>query len=159
FIADRFSYISFLGLFFIPAYYLDQFIKEEKFNPIIIYFMAFMMLGSYIYISREQNTIWKNSETLWTHVVNLYPNNPIPWGNRASYYKKNKQYELALKDYNQALAIKPDMDIFLNGRAEIYFTLAKDEQYLNLAMQDYNKAIAANNQKGEYYINKGTTYA
>ena len=159
FIADRFSYISFIGLFFIPAYYFDYYSKKEKINKLALYLGVIVIFGIYIFMSRQQNAVWKNSETLWTHVIDLYPNNPVAWGNRASNYKKNKQYELSLKDYNKAIALNPNIDRFFNGRAEIYFNLATDSKYLNLAIEDYNKAIAINPNRGEFFVNRGTTYA
>lgn len=116
----------------------------------------------------NQNKIWKNSGTMWSHVLKYYKNTDLPYGNRANYYRDAKKYDLALSDYDEAIRLKPFNPEALNSRARLYFNKGGAEN-LKLAAADYNAAIEKklslpkdpdrDESLGEYYINLGATYA
>ena len=53
-----------------------------------------------------QTKIWKNSATLWTHVIKYYPNSTLPFGNRANYYRDLGEIDKALEDYSSTIRLK-----------------------------------------------------
>lgn len=159
FLADRFTYIAYLGLFFIGGYYLDQWLtsKPEKST------MAMGITGCFIFvfsfISYNQNKIWENSGTLWTHVLKYYKNTTLPYGNRANFYRDKKMYPEALADYNATIAMKDQQPQAYNSRARLFFELATGRDTLLMALRDYSKAIEYDPKDGEFRINRGATYA
>jgi hypothetical protein len=46
--------------------------KYEKFDK-LIYPIVIIILGVLGYLNFEQNRIWKNSETFWSHVLDYHP--------------------------------------------------------------------------------------
>ena len=67
FMADRFTYIPYLGLFLVYAFGVQWILeKHERFNK-VAYVAIFLILGVYGYMNIEQSKIWKNGETLWSH--------------------------------------------------------------------------------------------
>lgn len=157
FLADRFTYVPYFGLFFIMGYYFQKGIHSRYSKPIWGITLIFVLVMTVM--SFQQSKIWKNSGTLWTHVLKYYNNTTLPYGNRANYYRDNGQYTLALADYDKTISMKENQPQAYNSRAKLYFTLAKGNDTLQLALNDYNKAIQFDTANGEFYINRGATYA
>ncbi len=158
FIADRFTYVAYFGLFFIFGYYIDLWInKYPNYKKIITSLIAITFI-SYTFITFRQVKIWKNSGTMWSHVIKYYKNATLPYGNRANYYRDNGEIQKALKDYDKAVSLKPSAATF-NSRARVFFDHGKSRDTLLLALENYSKAIEMDPDNGEYYVNRGATYA
>ena len=168
FLADRFSYIPYLGLFFILGYYFDQFTKDDHKLRTGILSLGGIFVIAMGFMTFNQNKIWKNSGTMWSHVLKYHKNTDLPYGNRANYYRDAKKYDLALADYDEAIRLKPFNPEALNSRAKLYFNKGGAAN-LKLAAADYNSAIEnkltlpkspdRDESLGEFYINLGATYA
>lgn len=159
YLADRFTYIAYFGLFFIAGYYFDKWtIDSSNYRS-----MALGVAGVYMLImgimTYQQNKIWKNSGTLWTHVLKYYKAATLPYGNRANYYRDKKMYSEALADYNATISMKDNQPQAYNSRARLFFDIAKGQDTLLLALNDYNKAIQYDSTDGEFRVNRGATYA
>ncbi len=76
------------------------------------------------------------------------------YNNRGSSYAEQKQYERSIKDYNQAIEIRPDYAEAYNNRGNSYADL---EQY-ERAIKDFDKAIKINSEYAEAYNNRGNSY-
>ncbi|MFZ1703479.1 MAG: tetratricopeptide repeat protein, partial [Saprospiraceae bacterium] len=159
FIADRFTYIAYFGLFFIPAHYIGQWVLNNQDKRWYAHTPAIFVLIVYGATTIQQNKIWKDSGTLWTHVLKYYENTTTPYGNRANFYRDNGKYMEALADYNKSIALKDDQPQAYNSRARLFFTVAKSRDTLLMALRDYNKAIEYMPNDGEFYTNRGATYA
>lgn len=158
FLADRFTYIPYLGLFMIFGYYIQKFTdNNKKFSKPILAASAFVLLGFSI-ITYNQNKIWKDSGTLWSHVLKYYSKSTLPWGNRANFYRDNNQTAKALYDYGQVIKLKPDKPEPYNSRARLYFNFNQRDSLLK-ALNNYNQAIELKPTDVEYRVNRGATYA
>jgi tetratricopeptide (TPR) repeat protein len=160
FLADRFTYIAYFGLFFMSAYYIQQ-LALKKANLIKFVYAG---LGAYFilfaWMSWKQCHIWKDSASLWTHVIKYYDNTTLPFGNRANHYRDNGMIQEALKDYSEVLRMKPNNEKAYNSRARLYFqNVTNSRDTLILALNDYNKAIELKPDESEYYINRGAVHA
>lgn len=158
FIADRFTYIAYFGLFFIYAYLLQALLEKYKSSKKLILICCGLILGVYGYLNFQQNKIWKNGDTLWSHVIQYYTKATLPWGNRANYYRDHGQPQKALYDYSQTIALNTKKPEPFNSRGKLYFN-SNNTDTLNLALQDYSKAILLAPEISEYYVNRGSTYA
>jgi len=159
FIADRFTYIAYFGLFFIGGYFFDKYYySNPKLRSILIgcSLLAFLTYG---YKTIQQNKVWKNSGTLWSHVLKYYQHSTLPYGNRANYYRGQGKIQEALADYSKSIALNPNGQQAYNSRARLYFDSAKTQDTLRLALADYNKAISIDPNNGEFYVNRGATQA
>ncbi|MDF1694939.1 MAG: tetratricopeptide repeat protein [Saprospiraceae bacterium] len=159
FLADRFTYIAYFGLFFIAGYYFDKMMQTKPKLKTILWSGAAVLFLIYGYMTIQQNTVWKNSETLWTHVLKYYQKATLPYGNRANYLRQEGRIQEALKDYDMATSLNPKGEQAFNSRARLYFDIARTRDTLMLALQDYNKAIELDPENGEFLINRGATYA
>lgn len=159
YLADRFTYIAYFGLFFIAGYYFDQVLRHQPQKSNIVYSIGGVFLIVFAFMTYQQNKVWENSATLWTHVLKYYKNTTLPYGNRANYYRDNKMYKDALADYNATISMKDAQPQAYNSRARLFFDIAKDRDTLLLALNDYNKAIQYDSTDGEFRVNRGATYA
>ena len=169
FLADRFTYIPYLGLIFMLAWFVQERMKQPRLGMVVQLLCAvwLMAMAGFTY---NQNRIWKNGETLWTHVLKYYQDAQTPWNNRARYYRElatrlNREKgapaaqevkvlkEKALADYNQAIDLKPQANTY-NSRGKLFF----DEGRIKEALADYDRGIALDPSIAELYINRAAVH-
>ncbi len=152
--ADRFTYIPYLGLFFGLAYAFDYALKRWKDYQVLLQggmMMYILLLGM---MTWQQCGVWKNGGTLWTHVLKYYQNTALPFGNLGHYYRGEKQYQLALQNYNQAVALNTREGKTFSSRGKTYFDMGQAQP----AIKDYTKAIAMDATQPEFFVNRGAAY-
>ena len=158
FLADRFTYVPYFGLFFMAGYGLDKLWQMYDSKKLVMGIAVVAIMAGYGVKTIQQVSIWENTETLWSHVLEYYDRSTLPYGNRANYRRDIGQHEAALEDYSKSIALQPTSEAY-NSRARLYFSLARSQDTLMLALQDYSRAIEMNPTKGEFYVNRGATYA
>ncbi len=158
FLADRFTYIAYIGLFFMFAWGFQTLIDKKPNLKIPALVVSGLLLAGYGFMTYQQNKIWKNSGTLWSHVLQYYKNSTLPYGNRANYYRDNGETQKALKDYNDRIRLKQDDAGVFNSRGRLYFNFSSRDSLIK-ALSDYNKAIELDPGEAEYHVNRGATYA
>ncbi|MEE9372323.1 MAG: tetratricopeptide repeat protein [Saprospiraceae bacterium] len=158
FLADRFTYIAFIGLFFIIAYYFNYFSNKYSQYRNAFYGVGVVVILGYSFLSFQQNKIWKDSDTLWTHVLKYHRNITVAWGNRANYYRDNGQTQKALNDYSQVIELVPEKAAAYNSRGKLYFNSSARRDWPN-ALKDYKKALSIEPDNAEYMTNLGAIFA
>lgn len=159
YLADRFTYIAYTGFFIAAGYYLNTYIEDNPNFKNAVLGIAGILILVYGMVTFQQNKIWQNSATLWTHVLKYYKETTLPYGNRANYYRDKKMYKEAIADYNATIALKDNQPQAYNSRARLYFDAAVGRDSLMLALNDYNKAIEYDPKDGEFRVNRGATFA
>lgn len=154
FIADRFTYVAYFGLFFIYAYLLQRALAKYLQYRMTIYAAIALLIVVYGTMTFQQNRIWKNGETLWTHVLTYYPETSLAWENRAGYYADERLTEEALRDYAMAMTLQPNKADLYYSRANVYYNADQP----GLAVQDYSRAIQLAPGTSEYLLKRGITY-
>ena len=153
--AERYSYLSYVGLFFMMGYGINwiwqtnqEKIKFYKYIIAAAFFLYAVFLGAK---TKERNKVWKNDETLWTDVIKKHNNVALAFSNRGNFYQQAGKYELALADYTSALNLKENNYEVLISRAGIYRMAGE----FNLVIKDCDKAIEINKNKAGAFINRG----
>jgi len=107
--ADRYTYIPYIGLFFILGWWLDEVPDVQKTSKSLLKPILTAGLSILALICCAQTywrcEVWKNSETLWTDAIDKYPNRIIVAYNNRGYYLRRKATE-ASKNNNKPLADK-----------------------------------------------------
>ncbi len=144
YIADRYTYVSSIGLFFILSTFLS---KLKNKTGIIIFVVLTAYYGIYTY---NQSKAWKNSISLWNNVIKQYPGAHIPLLNRGNAFREEKQYTQALADYDLILHSDPAFFEALVNRGYVYDIQGN----YTLALNDYEKALTIKpNDKNTLYNN------
>jgi protein O-mannosyl-transferase len=169
FLADRFTYVPYFGMFAVAAYYFDQYFQIEKLKMPLLALASVTGLSYCIY-TVKQIAVWENGETLWTHVMKYEKmTNSLPYWNRGQYRRSQGRYEDALKDYTQAINIEPNKAELRNSRGKTHFDMGMNPKYKNQsrelilkAIEDYDAGLSfgniSNKNKGEILINRGAAH-
>lgn len=167
--ADRFTYVPYFGFFAVAAWYFEYYYKKEQSRGLaqavaVIAFLVFAVM------TVKQIGIWKNGETLWTHVIRFEgKTNSLPYWNRGQYFRSNGEFNKALQDYSQAVAIDPQNPELYNSRGKTYFDMAMSGKYesqskelVQKALKDYTEALKIPSvkpkSKAEILINRGAAF-
>ena len=114
---------------------------------------------SYLQRAIETHQAGKRDDAIayYTEVISLQPEISTlirAHNGRGQVYDSKDEYELAIKDYNQAIQLNPNKAEAYNYRGIVY---GKNGN-LNLAIKDFNKAIQLNPHYTEAYYNRGFAY-
>ena len=154
FLADRFSYIPYLGLFFLVAKLHDS-LAAKTTTRTFVRIASVSYLAVFAMITWNQCGIWKNGETLWSHVIKDDPKTAMPYGNRAFYRRNHGQTQQALDDYEKALRFAKDKSTLHNSRGKLFFDIGQTEK----GIAEYTEAIQQKPDFAEAYVNRGAAYA
>jgi hypothetical protein len=123
FVADRFTYIPYIGLFFVFAILFESSLKTTLRTPLVIGGIGYLLvLGA---LTWNRVPAWQDSETLFTDVIGKYPNVAVAHNNLGKYYREHNKYDLAIKHYDQAIAIDPNGFKSYSNRGKAYFDLGQ----------------------------------
>lgn len=67
---------------------------------------------------------------------------------------QNGRYDEALKDFNDALKLKPNDALLITYRGVVYYAKGQND----LAMKDFNRAIEIDPKAGKAYYQRGMIY-
>lgn len=166
FLADRFTYVPYFGLFAIAAWYFQENYADPKKRGMLQGVLAGLTLIYGIWTVRQIG-IWENGGTLWSHVIKFEgTTNSLPYWNRGQYYRELGNFDQALKDYNQGVTIEPSSGELLNSRGKTFFDMAMSGKYRDRqpelvanALKDYTTALSSAKMKeetrAEVLINRG----
>lgn len=150
--ADRYSYIPFIGLFFIAGHFYNS-IFEYKRKSALVKPTGIIITIALSVLSFIRSSEWENSITLYTSSLNNYPA-AIIYNNRGAALAAEGKNEEALDDFNNVLKLKPR---YPNGHQNRGITLQKLNKYEE-AIIDFSEEIKINPKNMAAYNNRGNCY-
>jgi tetratricopeptide (TPR) repeat protein len=153
--ANRYTYLSYTGLFFVIAQYIT-YILDNKFSyarkirtPVVAF--LFMLVVFYSYRTTVRVDTWQNTIVLFDDVIKKNPRVPVAYNNRGFAKMLSGDTGGALADYEEALAIDPTfVDAYLN-RGGLHLSVGNVDN----ALVDYSKAIEIKPDCGPAFFNRG----
>ncbi|MBI4646055.1 MAG: hypothetical protein HY738_05515 [Bacteroidia bacterium] len=161
--AERYTYIPYLGLFYIIAKYLSSLLtanelvfagKKSVLKPFLVIisvcYLLFITLTTYYRID-----VWENGLTLFTDVVEKHPGQAHGRRLRGLAFSHYNQYDMAIRDYNKAIELNPRYKnaFFDRGMARL---IAHD--YEN-ALNDFTQVLKFDSSAADACRDRGTAYA
>ncbi|MCG3165216.1 MAG: hypothetical protein POELPBGB_00978 [Bacteroidia bacterium] len=149
--ADRYTYIAYIGPFFCIALAVSE--LDKKYNTLKWSGFALLLIAALAFarITFERTAVWKNSETLWTDVINKYPTVEVAYKNRGNYFGQNGRHDEALKDYAVFLKMNQrDPNIYVN-----YGNVMNLKGENDKALEAYNKALTLDPNNFQALMNRG----
>lgn len=151
-LAERYTYLAYIGLFFaIFSFLTDKGILKFKGTIATIVIFGIVFIG----LSWNRCDVWKDSKTLWSDVIEKYPECAIAYCNRGVAYSDANQSDLAEKDYELAVRFDTTYTQAFNDLGLINNNSGRYDQ----AMIYFNKAIKSDPNYGEAYNNRGVVFA
>lgn len=152
YLADRFTYIPYLGLIFMLLTFIREWMEQPRYAG-AVKGVVWTWLAVLAFLTFQQNKVWANGGTLWTHVLKYYTNVNTPYNNRARYFRELKDYDRAIVDYNRSLELKEKANTY-NSRGKLFFDQGKVKE----ALADYTRGIELDPELGELYINRAAVH-
>ena len=152
--ADRYTYISMIGLFVIVAWGIPDLLNKWQYRKETLLALSILSVLFLATMTWRQVGYWQNSSTLFDQTLKVTENNWFIHNSRGSMYNKSGNYNQAIDDYNKAIAYKPDYTDAYNNRGNVYSKLSNYSQ----AIEDYNKTITFKPDYAEAYNNRGSAY-
>ena len=162
--ADRYTYVPYIGIFFIVGKLFESLsAKTNKSNKNML--LSTLVLGGVIFAAITFFRIdkWKNDETLFSDVMEKYPENPLAYNNRGCYYLKIAQSD-SLNDGQKVAYFKKSFQDFnnlikaSNNYASAYHNRGLANYFLkdyDAAIKDFDVEIKKNPDKKELYFDRG----
>ncbi|MDP2689818.1 MAG: tetratricopeptide repeat protein [Deltaproteobacteria bacterium] len=157
--ADRYTYIPSIGPFILAGAGAALLIEKAGKKGVKVTLAAFgVILALLSYRTFTQQSVWKDSVTLWSHEIRYYPDSaPIAYYDRGLAYDRMGDYGNAAADYAAAIALDPmDGSAYLN-RGIIHAKLGRPWQ----ALLDFNRALRARPPRDGFaamHLNRGIVY-
>jgi protein O-mannosyl-transferase len=160
--ADRYTYIPYIGISFLIFGLWWSKINQNKNFIIGSSITIGLICLLFIVKTKSQIKTWKNSETLWSQVLKLYPEEDFALSNRGNHKGKIGNISGAIEDFEKALVGGCEVATVYEGLGNSYgFRAMQDqinaESYRQKAVTMFNEAIKLNPLKASTYYNKGIT--
>ncbi|MBI4949812.1 MAG: tetratricopeptide repeat protein [Deltaproteobacteria bacterium] len=154
--ADRYTYIPSLSLFILIGGATGYFASRNKKALSAVIIAVLLITSALSWLSIRQIGVWKDSVTLWSRAIALYPDSsPIAYTNRGIAFGQAGRVEEAIGDLSRAIEIKPNM-------AEAYYNRALGYSFQGRytdAIKDLIEAIRQNPNYVDAYHNRAVAYA
>ena len=146
-VADRYTYLPYIGLSFLMGYVMDSFC--ERFRWIAIVGLSAIVLAMEISTS-AQAEVWENHVSLFGQVVERYPEDAFARRSLATGYWTVGELDSAL--YHMRYAIE-DLDLQTSSAYELLANCYADKGLDSLSLEYFNKAIVfdMNNVTARYH--------
>ena len=172
-IAERYSYVSYIGLLFILGTFLNDLIEKHPSYKLIITIAVCSVALIFSGVTFERNHVWKNAGTLWSNVIERYPYPEYFVEN--AYVARGNFRAAESNDFNGALE---DYDILLQNNTthpEIYYNLGyvcgikgniiyksgdslKAMELFNKSIEYFSKSVELDSNSFKTFKNRATTY-
>lgn len=148
-VADRYIYISMVGICVLFPYLLSQFFRAKKIHIVVL-------LNIFLAVITERETRkWQNEFTLWSDCIEKYPNRiPHPYLGRGLAFLEMKRYSDAINDFTECIKIDSTYLFAYYNRGNVFLDLKN----YNFALKDFTKAIEINNKYTNALVNRGITF-
>jgi Flp pilus assembly protein TadD len=154
FVPDRYTYLPLMGILVPPVIHAYLYIHMKRRLRPAAYMTVFAIIIFYGVSSNRLCTRWHDSETLWSYVLGIYPEEDAAWNARGMFYNDQGDTIRALHDFNRAVAIDPACYWAYNSRAKIYAR----KGLLDSALRDFLLITRVDPWFTEAFTNLGAVY-
>lgn len=149
--ADRYTYIPFIGLFIMIAWGLQIIAGDNRFRRAAVSVAAGGTLLFFTACTWLQIGHWKDSVTLFSHAVKTVPDNYVAYESLGYALAERGKLDEAVYQYSEAIRISPDYERALTGMGNVLVKQGKIKE----AIYYTNKALVINPDSAEAHFNMG----
>ncbi|MEN3367962.1 MAG: protein O-mannosyl-transferase [Verrucomicrobiota bacterium] len=104
--ADRYTYLSQIGLYLLLTWTLADVAASWRYRRELLSVASALVLAPFGWIAWAQTSLWRDSETLWTHTLAVTTNNEVAYINLGEVLDKRGDIDGALLHHEKALEIR-----------------------------------------------------
>ena len=138
-IAERYAYISTVGVLVVVAYYSSQLLKNKKITIFISVMLAIIILG-FMVRTIARNIDWKNEDNLWIATGKTSPSDPKTHNNLGDVYSRQGDLNRAAEEFSKAIELNPNYADAYHNLGNVYQRAGSP----SAALQLYSKAYEIN---------------
>ena len=159
--ADRYAYISFLGLFVALVWLAGDWVATARIPIQIPVAASALVLLAYALVTHHQLAYWKNSFTLFSHTLEVTQNNGLAEQNLGEALAQMGQPQAAMPHFEAAIRLIPQLAVAhynLGTMLQLQKRLNEAAHEYGLALQyglDNDEAAQAHNNMGILLIDAG----
>jgi tetratricopeptide (TPR) repeat protein len=154
--ADRYTYIPYIGLFFVLAMLLDKLAEKNQSLKQVVWVVAFAFAGFCLFQTRKQVEVWQNTGTLFGQIIKLYPNDYRAYYTYGKYVgEKEGKLEESITANKKAIELGYNDDAGPWENLGTAYGIKGDTQK---AIEYFSEAIKRGASTGETYMNRGIAY-
>ena len=161
-VADRYTYVAYVGLFFLVGVGLDRILQRSSTT------LRYAALGlcaaaalACACASHERSRVWKDSPTVWSDVIEKFPETAFKaYAGRGAHFRQQGDPRRALADFDRAIAIDPAYYKTYLSRANAYRDLGKKEgaeAFLRKSLGDLDTAASLHDADPDVYNSRALT--
>jgi protein O-mannosyl-transferase len=166
--ADRYSYVAYIGPLFIISLLVNDFMNQPKYRNIVLGITS-VFAGICIMLTYQRTATWQNSRTLWSDVIDKYPYEVNGEGSNAKVtrigvktaYKNMGDYYASQKMYDSAFIYYSVLAAAGTNDAEVYSNIGNVYAIRNdlpKALEAFSKSISLDSSKSETYLKRGVMF-
>jgi len=148
-IADRYTYFPSIGIAIILAWGIGYLMPKEKLRKMILIPVAAIILAALTFLTWQQCGYWKNSISLFTHVVQVTKDNYLAHNSLGAALAAEGKNEEAIAHFREAFEINPTSALALTNLCMFLVAEGKNEE----AIAYYFAAIQVNPDHFEAHYN------
>jgi Tfp pilus assembly protein PilF len=153
--ADRYTYVPLIGLFIIVSWGIPALVKKWRHGRKVLAACATVVLSCFFIVTWTQVGYWRDDFTLFGHAVTVVDDNHSAYCSRGNVYAAEGRHRQAIRDYDEAIRIKPGHSMYYHNRGSAYAALGDQRR----AIEDYDKAITIEPRSSVLYNSRGNAYA
>lgn len=160
-ISDRYSYMCYIGLFFMIAYFLKELLnKASESRKTIMQTVVILYTIVWGYLCYQRTLMWQNTEPILSDIIKQYPNKVnAAYKYLGIYYAKAGRTQDAFNCYDALInqMHEKDADVYCN-MGSVYMDMNKPAealQYLKGALQLDSNSFMSYRNIGIIYASKG----
>ncbi len=148
-VAERYTYISYLGLFYILGQFISL-VAVRQYKGISIALVSIIVIVCSA-ITFDRITVWKDDATLFNDFVEKNPDFYYGYWLRGNVAKKNGELKKALQDYTMSIQLNNTFEDAYYNRGRIFQDMGDSKS----AIADYSESIRLNPKQADSYNNRG----
>ncbi len=151
--ADRYTYICYIGFFYIFAEGFEW--AYSRYNKQLLIIILAIMFAALSVLTFERSLVWKDPFSLWNDCIRSYKNVPTAYYNLAEeYFPHRWDFDQAIPLYSKAIEVDPTY-------AEAYVNIGLIYYYkrdYRQAIKNYNEAERYRPDLSEISLNRANSY-
>ena len=153
--ADRYTYLPHIGLYIMAIWGGAALFGRSRAGRYILGGAALLLIATLLRLTQTQTSYWQDSTTLWTHVLQVNPENHVAHSNLGLVLAENGQIESAITHFEKALQIQP---LYADAYNNMGTALSRTG-HTREAIAQYQKAIALEAEHPQVQNNLGIALA
>jgi protein O-mannosyl-transferase len=153
-LADRYTYIPLIGIFIMMVWGLSDMVIRWKYGKTTLWITSVVVFTLLFLLTYHQIGLWKNSEILFKHSLEVTQNNYMALYDLGITLEKKGDIEGAIAHYEEALRINPQHYGAHNNLGALLASSGKTDE----GIQHLLAALKINPRLADAYYNLGIIY-